>query len=154
MGPKEDNVRTFATVGILLTAAVVASGAEGARLGVGMQFTVPAVFGVSVRYWPTEAFGLDGTAFIFSTDEEMWGVVGVRGLVRLAQADLAGLYLALGGSYFFPERVPAASMCGGIDLALPFARSLTVNVEFGFLWHRNAGFGMAFGTGIHFYLDR
>ncbi|MEW6216680.1 MAG: hypothetical protein AB1543_03260 [Candidatus Bipolaricaulota bacterium] len=141
-------------VGVLLAVAIVGGAAGSPGLGVGMQFTIPTVFGVSVRYWTTDTLGLEGTAFLFSADENLWGVAGARGLVRLAQADLAGLYLALGGAYYFPERVPAASLCGGIDLALPFARSLSVNVEFGFLWHRDAGFGMAFGTGIHFYFDR
>lgn len=152
--PKEGDVRRLAVVGLLIGAAFIGHAGEGLPLGVGMQFTVPAVFGISARYWMTDALGLEGDVFLFSTDGDLWGMAGGRVLVRLAHAEPAGFYLAAGGSLYFPERMTAASLCGGIDLALPFARSLTVNVEFGFLWHRGAGFGMAFGTGIHFYFNR
>lgn len=147
-------MRRLAIVGMLVAVALAGSAAEGPPLGVGMQFTFPAVFGVSVRYWTTDVFGLEGDVFLFSTDGDVWGMAGGRVLLRLAQAELAGFYLALGGSFYFPELQPALSLCGGIDLTLPFARSLTVNVEFGFVWHREAGLGMAFGSGIHFYFGR
>jgi len=151
---KEGSVRTLLIVGVLIGTIVAGQAAEGVPLGVGMQFTVPAVFGVSARYWATDVSGLEGSVFLFSTDGDLWGMAGGRGLLRLAQAELAGFYLAFGGSFYFPERQPAVILCGGIDLVLPFARSLTANVEFGFVWHRQAGFGMAFGSGIHFYFGR
>lgn len=147
-------MRRLAVVLAVIGAASGGCAGEGLPLGVGMQFTVPAVFGVSVRYWTTDTVGLEGVVFLFSTGDDVWGMAGGRVLLRLAQAELAGFYLAGGGSLYLPEQMPAAGLCGGIDLSLPFARSLAVNVEFGFLWHRSAGFGMAFGTGVHFYFDR
>ncbi len=144
------------TLVVVLVVGAAFAGWAGDRLplGVGMQFTVPAVFGVSARYWVTDSVGVEGDVFLFSTTGDLWGIAGGRALLRVAQAELAGFYIAGGGSVYFPERATAASLCGGIDLALPFAPSLVWNVEFGFVWHREAGFGMAFGTGIHFYFDR
>lgn len=59
---------------------------------------------------------------------DVGGTASGRALRRLAQPELAGFYLAL-----------------------PSAHSLTVNVAFGSMRHREAGVGRTFGSGTHFY---
>lgn len=147
-------MRKLVVVVLTLSAMFAAVGQEKSNLGVGTQFTLPVVFGISARYWTTPTFGVEGDLFLLTTDGETWGMVGVRALGRLAAAELAGFYVAGGGSLYFPDRDTALSLCGGIELFLPFAPSLAVNIEFGFVWHQDAGFGMAFGSGIHFYFGR
>lgn len=77
-------------------------------------------------------------------------MVRIRTLGRLATAELAKFYVAGGASLYLPDRDTALSLCGRIDLALPFASIFVLDI-FGFVWRQDAGFGMAFGSGIHFY---
>lgn len=142
-----------AFVGVLIIMLTV-PGAGTAATGVGIQFTAPAVFGVSVRHWASPGWGIEGDVFLLTIGDELWGMVGARMLGRVAQPDPVGFYLAGGGSLYLPGRDWGLTLCGGIDLFPPFASSLGLNVEFGFMWHREAGLGMAFGFGLHYYFAR
>ncbi|MCR4392265.1 MAG: hypothetical protein NUV94_05705 [Candidatus Acetothermia bacterium] len=137
---------------VLVTFAAMAQ-APVARpsLGVGMQSTLPAVFGISVRYWATPDRGFEGDLFLITFDGQPYGMAAARALARAAATESASFYVAGGASLLFPDENFLAHLCGGIELALPFAPSLALNTEFGLTWARDGGWGMAFGTGIHFY---
>lgn len=138
-------------VGVLVAVAVASGWASGAVTGVGVQFTVPAVFGVSGRQWASPDGGFEGDVFVLTTGDELWGAVGARVLGRLAQPEPVGFYLVGGGSLYLPGCDWGLGLCGGIDFFPPFAPNPGLNVEFGFMWHREARLGMAFGVGLHYY---
>lgn len=128
-------------------------GACGPRLGVGTQFTFPAVAGISARGFFTDALGAEGVAFVFSEGGEAFGAVSLRGLWSAVRGEGAGFYLACGATLPLPAEEPFLHAVAGIELALPFAPAVWFNTEFGFVFGGGLDLGMAFGLGIHYYFD-
>jgi len=147
--------RAFLAI-VLATMALVAMGEEGPlapRLGVGTQFTFPAVFGISARAFLADAVGVEAVVFVFTDGGETWGALSARALWSLVRGEGAGFYLAGGGTLPLPTDDPVFHAVAGIELALPFAPAIWFNTEFGFFGGADLDLGMAFGVGIHYYFD-
>ena len=153
MGAEVVPVRRVITAVVLLTALVGSVLLAGPRLGVGAQFTFPAVFGISARGFFTDAIGVEGVAFVFSEGGSTFGALSARGLWSVVRGEGAGFYLAGGATLPLPAEEPFFHAVAGIELALPFAPSIWFNTEFGFVSGAGLDLGMAFGVGIHFYFD-
>ncbi len=125
----------------------------GPRVGIGTQFTSPAVFGISARGFFTDALGVEGAAFVFSEGGSTFGALSARAMWSVVRGEGAGFYLAGGATLPLPAEEPFFHAVAGIELALPFAPSIWFNTEFGFVSGAGLDLGMAFGVGIHFYFD-
>lgn len=143
------------SLAVAVAAATVSLGLATPHLGVGTQFTLPAVYGISARYFWGEELGAEAIVFLFSFAGDTEGVVSGRVLLPLARAEGAGFYLA--GGIAVPvgagRNAPILCLVGGIELSLPFAPAIWLNTEFGFTSGEGLDLGMAFGVGIHYYFD-
>lgn len=139
----------FAAVLLLGLTATGQDDLDVPRSGVGAQFTLPPVAGISGRQWGEHGLGWEAALFILSFAGDAWGTAAVRGLVSLSANAGAALYAAGGGSYLLPDHQVALHLCLGVEL--PLAGAAAVNAEFGLTWLPGLGTGMALGVGIHFY---
>ncbi len=142
-------MRKFMLAVLLVALAVTGFGAP--RVGIGTQFTFPAVFGISVRGFATDQFGLEGVVFLFSEGGDTVGALSARGLWSVVRGEGGGFYLAGGATLPLPADQPIFHVVAGIELALPFAKSIWFNTEFGFFGRALLDLGMAFGMGVHYY---
>ena len=138
-----------AAVGLvfLMAAPILAQG----RFAIGTQFTFPALFGISVRYFPLDSLGLSGTVFLFSSGSETVGDVAARLIWLPVKGKGAGFYLAGGATLLLPDLTSVLHLVAGIEVAVPFAPAVWLNTEFGFFHTQELPLGMAFGAGIHYY---
>ena len=153
MGAEVVPVRRVITAVVLLTALVGSVLLAGPRLGVGTQFTFPALYGISARGFFTDAIGVEGVAFVFSEGGSTFGALSARAMWSVVRGEGAGFYLAGGVTLPLPAEEPFFHAVAGIELALPFAPSIWFNTEFGFVSGAGLDLGMAFGVGVHFYFD-
>ena len=141
-------------IAMLISGTLGATGLGQFTLGVGTQITLPALAGVSLRFWATPSVGLEGVAFVLSGGEgQVNGLLSGRGLARVASGEGASFYLAGGASALLPNADILWHLCGGIEVFLPFAPALALNTEFGFAFNPD-GWSMAFGLGIHYYFGK
>ncbi|MGC9529944.1 MAG: hypothetical protein ACP5G2_04910 [Candidatus Bipolaricaulaceae bacterium] len=134
----------FAAVLLLGLTATGQDDLDVPRSGVGAQFTLPPVAGISVRQWGEDGLGWEAALFILSFAGDAWGTAAVRGLVSLSANARAALYAASCGSYLLPDHQVALHLCLGVEL--PLAGAAAVNAEFGLTWLPGLGTGMALGS--------
>jgi len=140
-------------VGLSLTAQE-ANVSHGRTFGLGIQADYPFGGLVSARYWFSDTFALEETAFVSATTAGTDASLTTRALYRVADASTVDFYVAPGASlYFSParEEPTAFSLVGGIEFDYVAAPNLAWNIEFGVVL-TSAGFvNMCLGTGVHFY---
>jgi len=66
-------MRRFVVAAVALSAMFAAMGQERPNLGVGTQFTIPVVFGISARHWTTPTCGVQGDLLLLTADAETGG---------------------------------------------------------------------------------
>ncbi len=146
----------YALMAMVLAAAALPAAAG--QLAIGTQFTMPALFGISARYFPGDELGFEGTVFLLSQEGELMGDLAGRVFWRPVRGEGAGFYLAAGGTlvletYPSPSDIHILHLVAGIEVAMPFAPAVWLNTEFGFVHSEDLALGMAFGVGVHYYFD-
>ncbi len=162
-------VCVLVVVGVLLWLPLVASAQQepaastagaaldGANLssdrsfGLGIQAEFPWGGLISLRYWATDALGLEGVFFVLANDGETSGIVTARALYRAVDAEAVDFYVAGGASFQLSTYASPAlgSLVGGIEIN--FSQRFAWNVEFGLSATVFGEVWTTFGTGIHFY---
>ncbi len=124
----------------------------GRSFGLGIQGEYPWGGLISLRYWVTDEFGLEGVFFVLSNDGETSGIVTGRGIYRVVDAAAVDFYLVGGASLSISAAGtdPAIGMfVGGIEVN--FSERFAWNVEFGLSATIYGEVWTTFGSGIHFY---
>lgn len=123
----------------------------GRSFGLGIQAEFPWGGLISLRYWATDALGLEGVFFVLANDGETSGIVTARALYRAVDAEAVDFYIAGGASFQLSTYASPAlgSLVGGIEIN--FSPRFAWNVEFGVSATIYGEVWTTFGTGIHFY---
>jgi acetyl-CoA acetyltransferase len=123
----------------------------GRSFGLGIQAEFPWGGLISLRYWATDALGLEGVFFVLANDGETSGIVTARALYRAVDAEAVDFYIAGGASFQLSTYASPAlgSLVGGIEIN--FSQRFAWNVEFGLSATIYGEVWTTFGTGIHFY---
>lgn len=124
---------------------------EGRSFGLGIQAEFPWGGLISLRYWATDRFGLEGVFFVLSNDGETSGIATARALYRAVDAAAVDFYVAAGASFQLSVFANPAlgTLVGGIEIN--FSQRFAWNVEFGLSATLYGEVWTTFGTGIHFY---